>query len=238
MIGRLVCAGCMVSLLGCSDLARSRLSDVLIRPQLSSLELGGSALHTGGVLAIVAVAADPSMRVLAEERLQVRVRTESGDAETVELEREVCDGGVCGNFSVSMDEGVSVTTLLPLMAEFPHGGVGADVALSQRYPARFTTLSETGRSGRGYVWRNADMPRFMSELRSEAGVRLVSRVLLVCGFNCPPRHSYLAGYRPLDDRTPQADNGWIEAHPGDTITVSYLQPNGGQLTSQVVMGSP
>jgi len=210
---------------------------VHIEPELRFFDSFAGLLEDGGVLVINAGTVDTSIHIRDEDRVSVSVTTTSGDVESVDLEREVCGvGSLCAGFSVAMRPGLSVETLYPHMAQFPYGGFVEADQVSERLPARITRIASFDRRfGVGYVWRKVDMPRFISLLQDADGVESVQRGGLGCGGTCPPWHSFVAGYRPLDDRAPRSNNGWIEAHPGDTITISYSQPSGAVLTHRVVM---
>lgn len=162
-------------------------------PELAWVEAWGSALHAGGVLAIHAGTLDTTIHIRDEDRVTVSVTTASGDAESVDLEREICEATLCSGFSIMMEPGISAATLYPLMAQFPYGGFGEGDFVSHRFPARITGLRAFDeRFATGYVWRKGDMPRFISRLQEVTGVNTVTRTGIGCGNTCPPWHSFVA----------------------------------------------
>lgn len=182
-----------------------------------------SVIRDSGLIGVAALPADMTYRIGAGERVRVQVAASSGDSETVDLEKEVCEPGpyLCTSLTLAMREGHVAHELLGLL---------------ESIPARLWLVSTSGRSAGIRVFDSRDVRRAEEMIRARASVSSVGKdVLFSAGGPGTSAFSRLFGAAPVDHASVVRGDHHIQGAPGDTVRFSYVQPSGDTLECHVVL---
>jgi len=203
---------------------------VQVHPMLSTVNVDDftSSFVDWGLVAVSGLPADTSYRLGARDQIPVNITSSGGDTESVELSPLVCGSPptvyACQELDLEMDSGYQAQQLRPVMDQIP---------------ARFILVSVTGQDAGIWVFDPARLNDAISILARQPHVRYVGPTGIGAvaggsgggGSTAPD----LEGALPLDFVRVVPRDGHLQARSGDTLTVTYSQPNGTQLTSQFVI---
>ncbi len=220
---RTLVAASGVVMFACS---RSTEPIVQVHPLLTSAGVDDftSAFVDWGLVAVSALPADTSYRPGPRDRIPVAVTSSSGDTESVGLSSIVCGQPptlyACRQLELQMDSGYQAQQLRLAMDQIP---------------ARFTLVSVTGQVAGVWVFEPASLDNAIEILSRQPGVKHVGLALISSVGGGGSASPYLEGALPLDFLRVVPGDGHLQARSGDTLTVTYDQPNGTQLRSQFVV---
>jgi len=203
---------------------------VQVHPLLSAVNVDDftSSFVDWGLVAVSGLPADTSYRLGARDRIPVNITSSGGDTESVELSPYVCGAPAtmyaCQELSLEMDSGYQAQGLRPAM---------------DKIPARFILVSVTGQDAGIWVFDPARLNDAIGILARQRGVRYVGPAsLFSVGGGSGGSGSIspeLEGALPLDFLRVAPHDGHLQTRSGDTLTVSYSQPNGTRLSGQFVI---
>lgn len=203
----------------CSDLAGP---DRSVAPRLRALAIDdlATSLRQGGIIYINGYPEDTAFRLESQQRAPVEVSVTSGDRETVGLFRLFCPprqrswGYHCFDFSVVMQDGFTATDISGLVA-----GAGG----------RFNIVSVSGRYAAVTMFDPGDLVRRARQARSWPGVAYTELVFpggcLQAVQGCASQSDLLLPL-PVDTGAAVLGDGIVQVRSGDTVSVSYRQPDG------------
>lgn len=224
-VAGLLLATCLAGAASCVDsLSPGRLSDA--RPWLRSLSFDDISTHLtdGGTVVLLAVPTDSTFSLELDQRVPVDVVASSGDHEEVGLYNVLCPTRQrlpghfqCFLLDVSMEAGHDATEIA---SELQAAG------------GRFLFISATGWFAQLVFFSPVDPVGRALRARSWPGVATVELPPLGCVFGpaCP---SLTAPLAVAGGAASQGD-GVLQIRPGDTVVVSYRQPDGSALRTQLV----
>ena len=212
------------ALASCSDAT----APVVITPTLHSLgtprvnfPLERGFLEVGAGLDVSA----PSVRPY--ERVRVRVETSAGDLEWLYLERTFCGQWfLCNSVSVSMREGHTLFEVVPLVP---------------LHFARWDGATADFRHGVLRPVRNEETDLLIARLRLHSGTQEVMRTsigFLACEECVPDIGRSISDLLPSSDGAVRREDGIVQLAIGDTVVVTYSQPDGSTLTTSLVVAEP
>ncbi len=186
-------------------------------------------LRPGGILDIRALPADTTFRLRTGQRVLVEVGVSSGDRESVGLDRRLCPARErrwrsryeCFKFVIYMKEGFHAADLAEQV-----GAIGG----------RFNLISVSGRLAGVTVFSPDNVVGHAWRARSWPGVQVSELSHPSCHFFAPPwclSPSWLSRPVPVDTGAPVPGDGIIQVQPGDTVTMTYRQPDGRVLEARV-----
>lgn len=223
MWARGLAAGLLLTV-ACSDLFAP---DRNVHPRLQELEFGWfTRLRHGGLLYVDGVPADLGFRLQSSQRVPIELTVSSGDRETAGLYRFYCpprerpQGFLCFQFGIGMRDGFHASDLAGHVAAL--GG-------------RFTLISVSGSF--------ADVTLFDADALVGAarralrwpGVATVDLWYSGCQDTSPPWCASLSRLTvpvPVDTGAAIPGDGIMQVRSGDTVTVSYRQPDGSALETR------
>ncbi len=198
-----------------------------LAPALVSLAIDdlASSLRDGGLLYINAFPADTTFRLDAGERVPLAITVSSGDQESLRLYRVFCPprerlaGFHCYSFILTMESGVQATSVAGQVAAL--GG-------------RFHLVSVSGRIAGVTLFDPDDLVRRARNARSWPGVAMTELSFPFCAPGAPPpcgSKSALTAPMAVDTGGAVPMDGVLQVRPGDTLSVSYRQPDGSILVA-------
>lgn len=193
-----------------------------VRPELRFLEVQNGRMRDGGILFVEMAQVDTGYRLPTNEYLPVTVTSPAGESEALRLRREICgletgNAYICHFFSVSVAQGHDVRD------------IEGDL---QRFNARLTLVAAIPTFGSAYAF--GDWGRTMADVRKLRNVVNVDYVrLLISTADFPPFATLLAGAAPFNYGIPTPGDGVVTAHASDTLSITYIQPDGSPLTYRV-----
>jgi hypothetical protein len=183
-----------------------------------------SSLVDSGLIAISALPADTSYRLGPRDRIPVAITTSGRDSEAVELSQSVCGEPptlyACRELELQMDSGYQAQQLRPVVDQIP---------------ARFILVSVSGQVAGIWVFEPASLDDAIGILSRQRGVKYVGLALIYSVAGGGGASPYLEGALPLDFARVVPHDGHVQARSGDTLTVTYDQPDRTQLTSQFLV---
>jgi hypothetical protein len=180
-----------------------------------------SVLRDSGLVVVTAIPIDTVSRPGSSERVRLYLRSDAGDSETIDLGPRLCGPPAtaydCTSLSILLKDGHRATDLQPVLASIP---------------ARLWLVSISGLLAGVRVFDRDRVDGAMRLLASQPAVRAVERDSP--GWtDTPPLAAFaeLSGALPLDFAQPVRGDGTLQSRPGDTLRVSYRQPDGTTLSS-------
>ncbi len=227
----LMAAGAATALLlvaGCREMFGP---DRAVRPRLRALAIGYLSTNAG-IMQIEGYPADTSFRLEARQNVPIEISVSSGDRESSALYPKYCpprSGGqfyVCFEFDIGMRPGYDIRSLNGYVA-----GIGG------RFKYWWTNIQ----AGGVVLFDPSDVVARARQALSWPGVQWVE--LGGLGY-CVEGGSYCFDWSQLTRPVyvtmgaARPGDGMIEMQPGDTLTVTYRQPDGStvQTRSQVPPG--
>jgi len=188
--------------------------EAAVRPELRYIELQRGRMRDGGILFVEMFTVDPHYRLGTNEYLPLVVTTDVGEREALRLKNEICSGPqggnvICGFFTVQVNEGLDIRAIEDDL---------------QRLGARLTFIA-TPRLGSAYAF--GDWVRTMKAASGLPEVLAVDYVRLLAGTpDVPPFETLLAAAAPFALGVPIPNDGVVTATQSDTLTITYIQPEG------------
>lgn len=196
------------------------------RPQIQELFIDAlwSTVADGGLLYVHAVPVDTSFRLHENDRVPAELSVTSGDVEIVELYRLYCPPRErvafhCFSFTLTMADGHTVGEVAPLIAR-----VGR-IEVASPYFASITVFKPNT-----VVHRAADASQWPGVLAVELEF---SGCQSWAPYWCTSR-SRLTAPLPVNVGTASPRDGIIQVSTGDTIRVTYRQPDGTTQETRVI----
>ena len=214
MTGRHFTTGFLLLLTGCFDAT----SPVLVRPELATLvaiDPFWSALHTAGFVAITGNIPAANAPLQENERIEVLLETSNGDVERPLLQRQFCAPGPysCTLVSVTMHEGATISDIAPRIASSV---------------ARWWIVCQSQTCGALRVFNPAKVEELIFYLRTLPGIAIAQQdPVRSVGADPPPdKERPLISTLPLSNSPATPHDGILQAAAGDSIFVTYRQPDG------------
>jgi hypothetical protein len=201
--------------------------DRAVRPQMRALEIPYLSL-TSGIMRVDGFPADTAFRLEVRQSVPIEITVSSGDRESTALYPAFCpprpEGRfyVCFEFDIGMQPGYDILSLNDYVA-----GIGGRM--------QFVNIFHTW--GHVVLFDPSEVVSRARKALSWPGVRYVELGGLggcaADGSSCVVDWSRVT--RPVYVTTGAArpDDGIVEMQPGDTVTVTYRQPDGSTVQTQV-----
>lgn len=203
---------------------------VLVNPSLSSVTFDSfdSSVKDWGLISLTGIPADSSYRPGGRDRIPLAFTASSGDSEVVWLSPYACGNPpsvfACQDLDLVMKSGFRADSLRAAMDEIP---------------ARFISVSVTGSVAGVRVFDPDYAARAIRILRQQPSVQYAGNaaLLFTTGIGGGSSNGILGltGALPLDFASAVRSDGHIQAQSGDTLRIAYRQPDGSQLTSQMII---
>jgi hypothetical protein len=205
----------------CSEPTRPAI-DPSIEMQRFGLNSLTTRMEDGGYLTIHAIPRDTSFRWHPGHLIAAEVEVRSGDRERIRLTKAWCPNRSptpftynCFTITLSMQDGHHAFDLAPRLAEID---------------ARFTVVSVSGRFAGLVLFEESELVRSANRVASWPGVDFAGVSPHICtgvigDLSCFP-DSHLARPVRVDHGAPIPGDGIVQVVPGDTVWVSYRQPDG------------
>ena len=182
---------------------------------------GASVLHDSGLLVINGVPRDTSRVLPPYSRLRLALTTSAGDSESFELSPIVADYTFAFHIvAIVMKEGHHVAELFSLL---------------DSVPARIYLVLSEGRAGAAYVFQPERIAAALTQLQLATNVQSAEQSRFAPS---PPRTWSLEGGLPLDFSPVAARDGVLQAQPGDTAVMRYVQPDSSMVELKVTIPVP
>lgn len=202
----------------------------VVSPALQELRLDTRHLHTGEVVYIVALPADPKYRSNPRQRIPVEVRVggPGGDHETLTLHPHLCGGDddtplhACNEFLLVLAEDADLEALRARAAELPGRVVETYSSVSVALVVIFSgSLSEA-----------------ISEASSWPGVRSVNPSHVFQAASGPyPTLDYFTVALLAEEGDPTPGDRVLQYRPGDMVEIRYEVPGRDPLVAWETVGN-
>ena len=210
--------------LACSD---QLVEPEFINPELQDLRIRQIPFRFQGDWSVWlrAKLANPDLRPAENARVNLQLRTGSGDTEEMVLRPQYC-GDIeetysCTEFILMMESGRHINELRPRLQEIP---------------ARFAFVANDGSWGSMWILEGELQPA-MKHARLWPGVKSteVSYLARLGGLVGSTFPTSMVAIALVDFGTPISGDGIIQAGAGDSLVASYTQPDGQVLEASSVM---
>jgi hypothetical protein len=191
-----------------------------VEQQLESLwiEPFYGAIRDSGMIVFIAQPLDTSFRLPPNARLRVRVTTSSGDSEDLGFWSYMCGQRDCSAISIRMESGHDVQELQSVIYTIP---------------ARFGPGTLSGRTGGVRLFDPRNMSGAIGLIASQKNVDIVEQTGIGVAIGVPFPYSQVLCAAPIDFTPPKLNDGTIQVRSGQTIQITYTQPDQSVLTATV-----
>ncbi len=227
-----VCSPVVFLVAALATACKGPVEPVFIKPALENLEIRQFAFFFQGewAMEVRARLANADFSLSPHMRMRVRVETELGDVEEINLRPEVCETGdinpdyMCTSLLMGMEAGHHINELRPHL---------------QEVPARLSWVMSDGSIGSMWMLLEGDVNAAVDKVQSWPGVAYAQRV------SHSPQDPFEYGVLQfpkfvlvralVDFGAPVPGDHVVQAKSGDMVSVEYVQPGGEVLAASFTM---